>query len=332
LAIALCVAAGALGALELGARWWQAGEPSPHSYDEPRNPRFRRGWMPFTAPRSRPDGRPLILVLSNSQGFLREQEDGSLAYSARLAAGLAQGGIDAIVANWSVPAAQGPELVVLAARAAQHAPDLVVVSAGTRAFGARRLHAFPLSYWLSDVTDLAYARGVRSRLPPAFLARNRAYDPVAFLRVHSAFVRSRELLKPREEISTWRTAPNRTRHRRRLRLPPPDVELLRTLVSELATAVRAPGDDTPLLLVNMPICRDSWFRGAYRRTQILSTEAADLFAGDPHTRVVDARAVVPDEHFTSATHLNPTGHQLYADWLLPHVLDVLDGARPPALR
>lgn len=320
--MALGAAVGLLGCLELGARLARPDDPGAHCYEAPRNPTFRRGWASFTAPRGRPDGRPLILVLGNSQGFLREQDDGRLAYPSRLAAGLAARGVDAVVANWSVPAAHGPEFVVLAARAAQHKPDLVIVSAGTRAFGGPGVLSAPLSYWLSDVTDMIYDRGVRDRLPRSFLRRYPA-DPLAFLSAHSAFVRLRALLEPREGNSTWITSPQRQLSRRRIGLRPPDTVSTRQLLTELTAALRSEGEDTPLLLINMPICRPSWLAAAYRRTRVLSREAEALFADDPLTRVLDAREVVPVPHFTSATHLSPSGHQLYADWLLPQVLDAL---------
>jgi hypothetical protein len=274
----------------------------------------------------------LVVVLANSQGFLREHPDGSLTYSARLAAGLERLGVDAIVANWSVPAAQGPELVVLAARAAQHAPALVRGSAGTRAFAARRLRTAPLAYWLSDVADLAYVGDVRRRLPAAFLRRNQAYDPLTFVRAHSEFLRLRASLEPALERETWTAKERRQRPKRRLALPKPDTELLRTLLAELSAALRADGAATPLLLVNMPVCSELWRPVAYRRAAALSTEGARLFAADAATRVLDARDAVANEHFVSATHLTPTGHQRYADWLLPHVLEALGRGEPAAPR
>jgi hypothetical protein len=310
--------------LELCARWWQAGRGAAHSYAAPRNADFRRNWAPYTAPRDRPEGKPLIVVVGGSQGFLSEQDDGSLAYAPRLAAGLAAAGVEAIVANWSVPAAQAPELVILAARAAEHAPDLVVLSSGTRAFAAEVLATAPLSYWLSDVPDMAYEAAVRRRLPRGFLVRNSAYDPLPFLRSHSALVRFRDAVERRDELWTWHTEPDIRRNKwQRLRLEEPNVAILRTLLEEFSSALRPPGADTPLLVINMPIGRRSWRRATYPRTSALSTVAEALFAADPHTTVLDARDAVPDKYFTTATHMSPAGHQAYADWLLPHVLEAL---------
>lgn len=317
---------------------------TPHSYDVPRNPHFRRGWADYTSPRERPEGSRLVIVISNSQGFLREHPDGALTYPARLEALLdPEGRGDVIVANWSVAGAQSPEMIVLAARAAQHRPDVVVLVAGAGNFSPLWV-SYPLSFWLSDATALAYAPEVRSRLPDAFLERTGADDPVSWFAARTGIGAARHrFFEKRDESWTWRDRPPGREGRGRfldtrgeaftlgarrggaaLRsaaapIDPAHAGATRLLLSEFVESLRGTSAGTRLLVVAMPFARPDDPGALWRAAAAFAPVAERSLADVPDAQVLDALEVVPTDLFVHETHLQPEGHERFARWLLPHV-------------
>ncbi len=131
--------------------------PTAHCHDVPRNPHFRRGWTQYTEPRELPADTRSVIVISNSQGYLRESEDGHQAFPTQLEQLLerSEPQRDYVVMNWSVAGGHAPEMIVLAARAAQHRPDLViwVTYAANLSPG---LWTKPLSFAITDAPEMAY--------------------------------------------------------------------------------------------------------------------------------------------------------------------------------
>lgn len=320
---ALSMALLVLAVAEAGLRLVKRADPVPASYEVPRNPRFRRDWVRYTQPRPRPQGTRLVIVIANSQGFLREERDGALAWPSRLESRLGRQGIGAIVANWSIPAANAAEMILLAARAASHRPDLVVVSAGAATFLSRDNSRRPLTFWLSDATDLAYVPSVRRILPQGFLRRTHAYDPVAAWQAWSAiaWVRSRHFTAATEAWE-WRVAKGR-RSIERFPIPGKSSHAVTTQLRELAEPLLGASPNTRLLIAQMPLARSALDDDDHRRAGVTARFAARIFADQPCVEVVDALDVIPDERFSSATHMDSQGHDQYARWLEPRVLELL---------
>lgn len=353
-AVAALVAVLTVAAADTALRLACALRPTPNSYDVPRNPDFRRGWRDFTRPGERAPGQRLVIVISNSQGFLRESPDGELTYPARLEALLneknqhAEG--DVIVANWSVPGAQAPEMIVLAARAAEHRPDLVVLVAGAGNFSPAWIH-HPLSFWLSDATLLAYLPAVRSRLPPAFLERTDAYDPLGWFDAWTGMgCARRRFVEKRDESWTWREEPpgqnpehgpfldargesftlgaRGDEHGLTSEAAPIDAARAGStvlLLREFVSSLRGTSPDTRLLVVGMPFARPDRPGALWRTARTFAPLARAVLSDVPELEVVDALEAVPSEMFVHETHLQPDGHARFARWLLPRVRRALGG-------
>ena len=102
------------------------------------------------------------------------------------------------VANWSIGGASGPELLLLAARAAAHNPDLVMLVSHSEPFAYNRAN-MPLSFYISDSNQLACITDVREHLPRGY--RERLVEPgfglrleyhAALLRLRGAFIEQRD--------------------------------------------------------------------------------------------------------------------------------------------
>lgn len=323
--IALAAAAVTLAVAEAGARWVKSRNPVIHSYEAARNPHFRRDWVRFTAPRPRPAGTRLVIAIGNSQGFLREEQDGELAWPRRLAVRLNDEGSApaVIVANWSVPAGNASEMILLAARAAAHRPDLVIVSFGANTFISPRAFERPLTFWLSDATALAYVPSVRGLLSRDFLVRTRAYDLPHALRAWSAiaWLRTRHLDEPR---GTWSWVIQKYRRVRRFPVHGPSIEAAEVQLRELASALYSRSSGSRLLLAQMPVAPTSLTALGREKAKTTEQVAAEVFSDDPRIRVVSALDLLGDERFHTATHLDAQGHEAYAAWLAPVARSMLE--------
>lgn len=104
----------------------------------------------------------------------------------------------------------------------------------------------------------------------------------------------------------------------------PSSHAIRTQLGDLAAALHRGSPDTRLLVVQMPLAPAALTARAERRAASTARVARRLFADRGRIDVGNALDLVPDEHFLSAAHMDPDGHQLYAEWLEPRVRRLLD--------
>lgn len=306
-----------LGAAEAAARLVLSQLALPHSYDVPRNPMIDLGWVPFTAPRPRAAHEKLIVVISNSQGFGREIEDADQIYAARLEQRLnaRANGRRYIVANWSMNGGLAPDMILLAARAAAHAPDAVLVPTYCNSvLDARIEHPDYLNN--RDVQYLGYEPQVRRLLSPAFLHHFWLSRPRGWLTAASGLLRLHHLfMMPGHTVVfgrvKWPPGVGQTPHD----WQPRGEEMLK----ELAETLQRGAPKTPLVLVSMPIDLNRFTPESRPRLQAYATHLHRVMDGRPSIRVWDAVEAIPSEAFCAPTHFWAQGHAQFADWLAPQV-------------
>lgn len=317
-----------LGAAAVGAVLFLGAEatvrrvaptPRPSCYDEPRNPFFLRAWPEYTAPRPpRPPGEERVVVITNSQGYLRERADGHEAWPAQLELLLRESGRDAQVLNWAVAGASGAEMAVLAARAVEHRPELVLLVSYNENFGPfwRRKE---LSFARSDVPELAYHGAVRRRLPGSFLRSVDAYEPLGFLEAHLALLDLRSRLFEWQDRWTFDPVEPKRPVEKKLELHvQQNFALLNDFLYPLARARPRPR----VLLVAMPLNPEGFedlapaaaFAAACRSW----AERADWISAR------DATHLFPADVYYGPRHFRPEAHRAFAEWLLPDVERLLD--------
>jgi len=321
---ALCLAVVALA--ELAAR---AALPRfvnfAHCYNADRNPHFMRGWPEYTAPRPRSTDEKLVIVISNSQGFLREYDNAALCYCTQLRWLLQErlAGQKCIVANWALPGAGAPELVLLAARAAQHQPDLVLLVTYGENFTDEHLEK-PLSYGSTDAVQLAYDWDVRRQLPDWFLSQFHAYEFGTLTSVYSRLGRARgPLTEDPRESWTWSVfmRPRDLLEMNRKTFPWQD--LSGRLLETFCDVLHAGSPQTPLLLVCMPLCKPAFHSQAWWELNRFPGRAEALLGDRPYVRIVNLITLLPPGYFITHTHMQPDGHRRLAEKLAPTVAELL---------
>jgi hypothetical protein len=303
------------------------------SYVDARNPNFRRGLLEYTRPRERPENARLLIVISNSQGFLRERSEGEWAYSKRLEAhlGLLDPQHEYIVANWSIPGGSGPEMTLLAARAAAHRPDgIILVSFGNN-FTSPHLYK-PLSYGISDADLLAYTPEVRELLPEWFIQKFEVHDTAKWIESRLALLRCRNILsepsddawawEPREPALDFGSMALQTAGQWRK-----DSDLLLTCFADVA--LRG-SPDSALIIVNMPVNESVWTEQARQVNRDFASRARKLLGDRPRVTVLNANRAIPTDakHFYNQDHLRRDGHEAFAQWLAPRLLKSLEDQAP----
>jgi hypothetical protein len=312
---------------ELIARGMMGRVEFAHSYDVSRNPNYRRAWPAFTEPRPRGADEKLVILISNSQGFAHELEDESLIYAHLLEEQLNKTGSGnrVTIANWSLGGVSGPEMLVLAARAVGHEPDLLMLVTHSNPFSYKRLEQ-PLSFYLSDVGLLAYTQPVRLRLPSWFLRKHWVYDPATFLGAHSGLVRWRNTFTEQRH-RRWLIAPKsgEPRNKPRKLYSAPEVRGSgQRLLAAWVDVFREDRPDTPVLMVNMPLSQPSWTPQAWARLQKFGRAMQGLAESNPGVTAIDAIDAIDPAMFLTRTHLSARGHAEFAEYLLPTVADRLD--------
>lgn len=313
-----------LAAAELAARGLQPRLPSAAEGGFARNPHYARGWPEYTRPDAEraPRDVPLVIAISNSQGFLRERSDAAEAWPSRLAAELAALGAPARVLNWSMPGGNGAEMTLLAARAHAHDPDLVLLVSYNDNFGDR-WRRLPLSYGYSDAHHLAYLPEVRAHLPLDLLVATSGYDPLGWLGAHSSLLWLRNRWGDVGERWSWSVIEPAHRARSRAAGTATVKEGGRfTLLGDFLRAAGAEESDGPaLMVVGMPLCKEVFRNREVAGAFVIAAE--ERLASRPRSRVLNATALVPDEEFYGARHLRPAGHARFAAWLAPEVRALL---------
>lgn len=311
-ALVLAVVAGLIFAAELGVGLLLRDVEKPSSYTGHRNPHLRRDWTAFTAPKPGPKEEYRVILISNSQGFLRERSEGELTYAGRLETALRAGGYGegAEVLNWSVPGASAQELIVLAARAVAHEPDVVMLVSYNNNFsvgaGGRRLASGG-----SDIPHMGYLPEVRRFLPGRFLDRADAYDGLDWLGAHSNLIRWRNRNMEPEE---WVFVPREPGPNAPLRTFSLTKNVMPELLEDFLTAATA-GETVPeVLLVSMPLNHEQ-FKGFENVGQFAEVAQAAADKIHPQAQVHDASQLYPPEDFYGGRHLRLSGHEKFAAYL-----------------
>jgi hypothetical protein len=307
-----------------------------HSYDEPRNPNYRRAWPAFTAPRPRGPNEKLVILISNSQGYAPEIQDAELVYARRLQVQLNEQdpAHRYTVANWSIGGASGPEMLLLAARAVDHDPDLFMVVTHSEPF-TYTLVRLKLPAFISDSNQLMCDRSIRNRMPAWFLKEKGEPDLALTLesrsglvRLGAAFVEHREKRWVARQLNLNRApGPGSTQQQGAARVRKRGERLFRTVIRTFHE--RRP--DTPVLVVGMPLCEPLWRPDSWPGLHDFGGQMRDVlaqrFPDDPWITVVDAVDEIDEDLFITRAHMSPQGHAEFARFLLPHVRTCLDG--PP---
>ncbi len=325
------VALATLAACEGAARLALARAPLPDSYAEPCIPTHQRGFVAYTRPRPRPAGERLVIVLSNSQGQVtwNARFPGPTLFPAQVERRLGRG---VRVLNWSVVGGGGAELTVLAARAAAHRPDAIVLVAGGLNFSGRS-GTEPLSGTGSDVEELAYLPEVRRLLPERFLDRHSAYEVPGWLAAHVGLVRWRHRFVEQRAGNWFPTTAGLPDLRFLADLEGgragPGIPGVRTaepwgpegdaLLEDLREVVRAGAPEARLLIVSQPVCWFMYDDASQPALAGLASAAARLFRDDGRVRVVDMLKDLPPGLFFTWSHLTREGHARLAERLVPHV-------------
>jgi hypothetical protein len=313
-AVVVCVAS--VAGLHLAGELLARAPAPPTSYDAPRNPYFRRGWVDWTrAPDPLPGDRRIV-VISNSQGFLRERPEGEWSYPAALEELLSErSGEDVQVLNWSVPGGKLPEMIVLAARAAKHEPSDIVLVTYTENFVGESMTA-RLGFGISDVPLLVADRNVRALLSDEFADRYQVTLVAPRLSVHTGFgaVRWRTIEGTDE---TWGWTPEE-----------PEVDLASLewtvdawdeLSSEAArdfvATARRGAPDARVWIVTMPLPAPAWTREAWSEFREMDQRVREAVGDAPGVTALEALEVVPVSEFYTHTHMTPAGHRMLAEWL-----------------
>ncbi len=299
---------------------WIVERITVHSYSVDRNPFKDRFWLAYTEPRPHPTDR-LVIVITNSQGYLIEGK-GEDCYSSRLKALLNEQDPEHryTVANWSLPGSNAGELVVLAARAIDHHPDLVILSSFSNNFGEEHTK-FPLSFARNDVEQLGYLPSVRSRLSPQFIKHFKVNRRRGKLAAYSSLMNLHESLAfwirdPRsKEDRDWSKVPNKP--------PIESVAVTPTgakMIEEIHNVLHQGMPETPVLVVSMPLGREHIKPETWSTSESFLTESQHIFGKDPQFTLLDARDIAAPERYYTATHLDAQGHDQFARYLLPEVL------------
>ncbi len=295
------------------------------SYHTARNPNFRRGLVTYTSliPENRAPHR--IVLISNSQGFLREQADEHLTYASQLEQMLnANAPIDESfdVLNWSIPGAYAPEYVLLATQVGQHEPDLILLVTYIANFTDE---PHPISFYISDAKQLGYRSEARQLLPDDFIDRHQVNDPLLWLQTNTSIGKLSHVLEfPRNDRWRWEaTEPN-------VGVPRPADDIAawnrwaEILMREFHDTLRASGADAPLIIINMPANRNGYTEEAWQNIESFVPAVEALFAGQSDVQVLDASdGIVPTDLYYGRLHFRPEGHRLFAEWLYDVVNETL---------
>jgi|GEM_PF-6623496 len=294
----------------------------PHCYQTVRNPYARRNWVRYTEPREREPNQQLVIVISNSQGFGREIENGSDLYTAHLPQELATAGVEnVVVANWSAGGMGGPEMVLLAARAVEHNPDLIVFVSHTRPFSRGRVHD-PISFFNTDISDLAYLTETRSKLPQKFVNKYEANDDATVLKNRLSLLElGARWFEPRG--GRWFTdiaRPKRAAKEKAYGTPKLD-KTGRWLLSQTTAVAQSKNKNQPVLWVSMPLGKRYCTQGGWETFTRFSDELKEQISSS--AQILDAINLLPNNQFYTAAHMNEEGHAAFAQWLAPSIAQVL---------
>ncbi|RMF80642.1 MAG: SGNH/GDSL hydrolase family protein [Chloroflexi bacterium] len=295
------------------------------SYDAPRNPNFRRGWVEYTRPPAtrEPNERRIILI-SNSQGFLRERPEDEFVYASQLEMLLNQqaDGSNYQVLNWSIPGGNAPEYILLAARAAAHDPDMILLVTYSQDF-VEDLH--PIAFYISDANRLGYLSDVRRYLPAEFIRQYAINDPLAWLEAHTYLGNMRNRLEiPQNDSWTWEAREKRDRPRGLHRFKE-WIEQAEREMQFLNDTLLAALPDTPIVIVQTPINDLAFTQDSLNQAEQFIPRLQAHFESNPNVTILNASDIIaPETFYPDGVHFRPEGHRQFAEWLLPVVNNTLE--------
>jgi hypothetical protein len=185
-----------LAASELAAR--HVMPVVPRSDMVPRNPYRFRGWPEFTCVPPSSNGLARVVLISNSQGYTGEMPANRI-YSDQLERMLterrAAGFTRWEVMNWSFDGVTSMEYVLLAARARQQRPDLVVAAVGVADFMDLNLTR-SFARCRTDLPRLVTRSEIAAYLPTTFYRRHGRAEDLLTLAAwdRCALLRSRDYM------------------------------------------------------------------------------------------------------------------------------------------
>jgi len=323
LAIATCLIALIVGNFAAGVL---RPAPPPNSYDAPRNPHFRRDWVRWTRPPATlPDARRMV-VISNSQGFLRERPEGELCYTARLEELVAERtDAPAEALNWSIPGGKIPEMTVLAARAAAHDPTDIVLVTYTENLVGESMRT-RLSFGISDAPLLTALSEVRELLSDEFQSRFDVGNVAPYTSVYTGYGAFRwKTVEGADEDWYWRKKePDLDLSTLEKTVDPWDDDSSWALREFVETARRAAPNAT-IHVIEMPLPKPAWTPEAWAIHQEMATNARAALEGFQGVQIHDALTLIPPDQFYTHTHFRAEGHETFARWLADRILgDGLD--------
>lgn len=284
----------------------------PSSYSEPRNPHFINDWVAYTEPK--PDLFPSyrVIIISNSQGFMRERAEGEWCYASLLEEKLRESGYgkSAEVLNWSIPGGSAMEYTLLAARSVSHKPDVVILSGYNNDF-SEYWNEQPLSSMSSDIVGLAYQEEVRRNVPERFLKNIQAFSLGDWLGVNSNLVGWHDWFTRNKREWTFVSAEPGPRTKLKVFNMAPNVSP--ELIENFFIAATAEATNPFIRVVAMPLNHEQ-FNG-FGRASAFSSVATGVAEEWQRVEVNDATELLPPEMFYGGRHMRPEGHRLFAEYL-----------------
>ncbi len=320
---AALVAAIPMAAAEGIARWVTVRIVA-QSYEAHNNPLKDRFWRQYTAPVDSAGGRHII-VITNSQGHLSEANP-EQGYSSQLERLLNEHDSKHAyhVTNWALPGANATEMVILAARAADIQPDAILLVTFSNNFSEGHNH-HPLSFARNDVEQLAYLPQVRRRISSWFLDRYNVSRPRGWLAAHTGLINLHDSLVfwLRDDRDLGERLFQSMQDRPAIPVQKVSDDGMR-LMREIRNVLQRGLPHTPVLVVSMPLSERKVLPETWLYADSFFEEAQMVFNDKKQFTVVDAKQVVDSVFFYTASHMRPEGHRLFAEWLLPYVLHLLN--------
>jgi len=268
-----------------------------------------------------------------SQAYAPELVDGDQCYAHQLQLLLSEQdpGHKYTVANWSIGGASSPEMLLLASRAVDHDPDLLMIATHSRPFISSRAK-MNLSSLISDSSQLAYDRSIRDRLPGWFQRQQGRYSPDLFLESHSGLVRLRDIfveLREKRWVPRQLNPSHLTTPKRSLPRAPKIQGSGKLIFSALIHTFHDDRPNTPLLVISMPLCQSKWDPKTWQNLHDFGSLMKELlvkgFPDDPTITTIDAVDVIDESLFLTQAHMKPQGHVEFSQYLLPYVQASLNG-------
>lgn len=284
----------------------------PSSYNEPRNMFFLRGWEKYTSlsESDTADAPYKIVLISNSQGFLQEDADGQATYAYQLEQKLQKQLQQPIqVLNWSAPASNAAEQIILAARAIEHQPDLILWIVHNNNFVRAQFQ--PIQFYATDIGRLAYHRSVRYYLSNNFLRYHKLLDPLQCLNASTGLGKLIHIFE-RKRFLVWWWTPQVHPSTVKVRAWNDKADFY---AREFYNTVRRGNSSVPIVFVSMPLNQQDFTDKQWTQMSALANHVKLALKDAEHIYIFDAINLLDSDYFYTSTHFDRNGHKKFADWL-----------------